>query len=223
MANIGAVILAAGESSRLGQPKQLVQFQGKTLLRHTIDEATQAGCGPIVVVIGSERNEISHELKSSDVVVVENTHWRSGIGTSIRAGVCTLIDCFDSNSKRFLHFGRNDKDASTLPFVDALVLLVCDQPFVDRDVIRSLIALRKKTDKPIVASSYAGTVGVPALFDRVCFPELLALADNTGAKPIILASRERAADLSFADVSCDIDTIADYEMLQKWRKFSTCE
>jgi molybdenum cofactor cytidylyltransferase len=242
MANIGAVILAAGESSRLGQPKQLIRVQGKTLLRRVIDEAVQAGCTAIAVVIGNERQEIKNELRLSDIVLVENSNWRNGIGTSIRAGVGALINSeaasvpchvericpsgsdrdisYRSNvsSKRFLHSGRNAKiDDRTLDkkraFLGAIVLLVCDQPFVDRDVIRTLIALRAKTGKLIVACGYAGTIGVPALFDRECFPELLALADNTGAKPIILVNPGRVAELPFPEGARDLDTIADFETL----------
>jgi MobA-like NTP transferase domain len=81
--------------------------------------------------------------------------------------------------------------------VDAIVLLVCDQPFVDDRVIKQLIVLHEKTRKPIVASSCANMLGVPALFERVCFRGLLSINDQRGAKSIILASRERVAEFSF--------------------------
>jgi molybdenum cofactor cytidylyltransferase len=197
MANIGAVILAAGESSRFGQPKQLIRFRGQTLLRRVVDEAIQAGCAPIVVVIGSDREKISAELISDDVVLVANENWKLGIGSSIRAGVRALIE---KNS------GQVTDDE-----ISAIVLLVCDQPFVDSGVIRSLIALRDKTGKAIVASSYSRTLGVPALFDRICFRELRTLADDSGAKPIILANPERVAKFSFPEGARDIDTSADYD------------
>jgi molybdenum cofactor cytidylyltransferase len=197
MANIGAVILAAGESSRFGQPKQLIRFRGQTLLRRVVDEAIRAGCAPIVVVIGSDREKISAELISDDVVLVANENWKLGIGSSIRAGVRALIE---ENS------GQVTDDE-----ISAIVLLVCDQPFVDSGVIRSLIALRDKTGKAIVASSYSRTLGVPALFDRICFRELRTLADDSGAKPIILANPERVAEFSFPEGARDIDTSADYD------------
>jgi molybdenum cofactor cytidylyltransferase len=196
MAKIGAVILAAGESSRLGQPKQLIRFRGKTLLRRVVDEAIQAGCALIVVVVGSKREKISAELISDDIVLVENENWKLGIGSSIRAGVRALID--------------ENSGPVTDDEISAIVLLVCDQPFVDSGVIRSLIGLRDKTGKAIVASSYSGTVGVPALFDRICFQELLDLPDDSGAKPIILAEPGRVAELPFPDGARDIDTSADY-------------
>ena len=103
------------------------------------------------------------------------------------------------------------------PDVDAIVLLVCDQPFVDAFRIKQLIALRVQTEKSIVASSYANTLGVPALFDRSCFRELLALDDESGAKAIILSNPERVAELPFPQGEIDIDTMED------WEEFKTLE
>jgi molybdenum cofactor cytidylyltransferase len=220
MPNIGTVILAAGESSRLGQPKQLVQFRGKSLVRRIVDAATEAGCEPILIVTGSDaaaetsmrpphlnplplkRGEerttsralvdlIGRELKQTSATLVENENWRGGIGSSIRRGVQSLID-----------------NASNL---EAIVVLVCDQPFVDARTIKGLIALREKTNKPLVASAYSGTLGVPALFDRSCFPELIELSDESGAKSIIMRNRERVAEFPFPQGEIDIDTVADYE------------
>jgi molybdenum cofactor cytidylyltransferase len=193
MPNIGAVILAAGESSRLGRPKQLIQFRNKSLVRRIVDAAREAGCSPIVVVIGSDKNRVARELEQTSAVSVENANWKSGMGTSIRSGVQHVIDI--------------------APNVEAIVLLVCDQPFVDSHTIEQLIALGEKTKKAIVASSYAGTLGVPALFDRACFEELRALRNDRGAKPIILINLERVADVSFPEGKIDIDTAADYEKL----------
>jgi len=195
MPNIGAVILAAGESSRFGRTKQVIEFRGKTLLRRVVDAASEAGCAPIAVVLGSTREEVACELEQTNAVAIENRNWRSGIGSSIRAGVQSLID---NNSQ-----------------LEAVVLLVCDQPYVDRDVIKQLLVLRRKTIKPIVASSYADTLGVPALFDRSCFEELLALNDSNGAKPIILRDRERVAEFSFPEGKTDIDTLEDFNLAKQ--------
>src|SRR6266513_3778602 len=92
MRKIGAVILAAGESSRFGQPRQLIQFRGKSLLHRIVDAAKKARCSPTVAVIGSDREEVERELKAGGAIIVENENWRLGIGTSIRAGVRVLID-----------------------------------------------------------------------------------------------------------------------------------
>ena len=218
---IAAVILAAGESSRFGQPKQLIQFRGKTLVRRIVDAASEAGCRPILVVVGnskpappvhaprSSRGEtkqheielvdvISSELKKTGATIVANPNWKCGIGTSIRTGVQHLID--------------------TAPGVEATVLLTCDQPFVDRAVIDGLITLRHKTGKPIVATNYAGTLGVPALFDRGRLPELLRLHDSTGAKSIILSNRHQVAEFSFSEGEIDIDTAEDRERFCSTKK-----
>ncbi|MGA7275703.1 MAG: nucleotidyltransferase family protein, partial [Candidatus Udaeobacter sp.] len=141
----GAVIVAAGGSSRLGQPKQLLRFRGKSLVQHIVAAARQAGCSPVIVVIGSDSEKVTGELRSTNAVIVENENWQRGIGSSIRAGVQGLIDY--------------------APEIDAIILLVCDQPGVNADTIRNLIKLREEMKKRIVASRYADTLGVPALFD----------------------------------------------------------
>jgi molybdenum cofactor cytidylyltransferase len=193
MQKIGAVILAAGESSRFGRPKQLVQFRGKSLVRRVVDAAKDANCSAIVVVLGSRRDQIERELKETAAIVAENEDWRRGVGSSIRVGLESAVN--------------------QAPDIEAIVLLTCDQPFLKTDTIERLIAMYEKTKKAIVASSYSETLGVPALFDRSCFQELLALDDETGAKTIILSNRERVAELLFLEGKIDIDTVADYEKL----------
>ena len=193
MQKIGAVILAAGESSRFGRPKQLVQFRGKSLVRRVVDAAKDANCSVIVVVLGSKREQIERELKETDAIVAENQNWQRGIGSSIRLGVESAVN--------------------QAPDIEAIVLLTCDQPFVKTDTIERLIVMREKTKKAIVASSYSETLGVPALFDRSCFQELLTLPDDSGAKSIILSNHERVAELLFPEGKIDIDTAADYEKL----------
>jgi molybdenum cofactor cytidylyltransferase len=124
------------------------------------------------------------------LTVIENAEWRAGIGTSIRRGLEWL-----------------PKD------VEAAVLLTCDQPFLDAAIVRQLIATHEETDKPIVASSYANTLGVPALFDRSCFEALLALPATTGAKAFIQSRRDDVALIPFARGELDIDTPEDLDRL----------
>ena len=187
----GAVILAAGGSSRFGQPKQLLPFRGKTLLRTIINAACEAGCSPVVVVIGSNDEKIHPELAHAKVMEVRNANWLRGIGSSIRSGVQALID--------------HGSD------VEAILLLVCDQPAVNARVIEDLVATYEITKKEIVASSYADTVGVPALFHRSLFERLLSLGDEAGAKSIILQNPERVAQFAFPEAAIDIDTWEDWE------------
>jgi molybdenum cofactor cytidylyltransferase len=193
MANIGAVILAAGESSRLGRPKQLIEFRGKTLVRRVVDAADEAGCSPIAVVIGSDGKKVAHELEQTSAAIVENETWRNGIGTSIRAGMQSLVE--------------------RRPGLDAVVLLVSDQPLVEAELIKQVIARHGETGKTIIASGYSRTLGVPALFDRSHFEELLTLPDDSGAKSIILSRRARVVEFPFPQGNVDIDTLADYEKL----------
>jgi molybdenum cofactor cytidylyltransferase len=126
--------------------------------------------------------------------MVQNQQWSRGIGSSIRCGIEAL-----TNSS---------------PAVEATVLLVCDQPAVDARVIQRLIALRETSGKTIVASTYSDTLGVPALFTRSVFQELLSLDDKAGAKSIALRNRERVASLSFPEGEIDIDTWEDWEKLE---------
>lgn len=211
MRNVGAVILAAGGSSRLGQPKQLLKFRGETLIRRAVGAAAEAGCDPIVVVVGEIIEAIRSELDIRDsrissssghvqdsrtarATVVENPNWKRGIGTSIRQGLEQLP-----------------------PSVEAAALLTCDQPFVDASTVNELIAAQQKTGKPIIASSYANTLGVPALFDRSCFEALLALPNESGAKKVIEEQADTVASIPFEDGAIDIDTPEDFERLNENR------
>jgi molybdenum cofactor cytidylyltransferase len=227
MRNVAAVVLAAGGSLRLGQPKQLLTYRGETLIRRAVRAAAEAECAPIVVVVGETREaiELSLDIRESrisspsgqergsrpsakasaspsaspstvapaadrNLIVVENTGWRDGIGTSIRRGL--------------------EKLATD---VEAAVLLTCDQPFLEASIVRQLIAAQEETGKAIVASSYANTLGVPALFDRSCFDALLALPDATGAKAFILSRRDEAASIPFERGEIDIDMPEDLDRL----------
>ena len=179
-----------------------------------VDAASEADCRPVLVVLGNSKRTshlhsqgspkgeaseheidlieaISCELKKTGATIIANPNWKRGIGTSIRAGVQHLIEIATG--------------------VEATVLLACDQPFVDRAVIEGLITLYHETRKPIVAASYAGTLGVPALFDRSRLPDLLGLDDSAGAKSIILSNRDQVAEFSFPEGKVDIDTRENWE------------
>jgi molybdenum cofactor cytidylyltransferase len=195
MHKIGAVILAAGSSSRMGQPKQLLSLRGKTLVRACIDAVSEAGCSPVVVVTGSDSEKVYLEVADANVLEAQNANWQRGIGSSIRSGVQAVID--------------------HAPDVEAVLLMVCDQPAVNTRFVERLIAARDETKKDIVASSYADTIGVPALFDRTLFEELLSLGDEAGAKSIILQNPERVEQLPFPDGAIDVDTWEDWEKAQR--------
>jgi molybdenum cofactor cytidylyltransferase len=208
MRNIGAVILAAGGSSRLGKAKQLLMFRGETLIQRAVRAVVEAGCHPVIVVAGDLGDSIRSNLDIRDSrissssalenrvrpIVVENAAWQRGLGTSIRCGLQEI--------------GRS---------ADAVVLVTCDQPLVEGNVIAQLIAAQQKTGKPIVASRYADTLGVPALFERSYFEALLALPDDSGAKKLIEEQPDDVASIPFEDGAVDVDTPEDFERLNENR------
>jgi len=193
MNNTGIVILAAGDSSRLGDIKQLLPFNGKTLLRHVIDEAAEAGARPIVVITGANANKISSSISDSKVSIVANDNWQDGIASGIVAGVHQIIK-LDEHIKK-------------------IILAVCDQPFVSSELFEQLDQIQNKTGKPVVASAYADTVGTPALFSFEFFDQLLSLKGDEGAKKIMKKNINDVATVDFPKGEIDIDTPIDYENL----------
>jgi molybdenum cofactor cytidylyltransferase len=196
MAKFGCLLLAAGEASRMGRPKQLLDFDGVPLIRHAALEAL-AVCAPVVVVCGAVVDPIRHALSGLDVEVAANQHWEQGMGTSIQAGLQRL--------KAFE--------------VDGLILALGDQPLAGREAYRKLIATQQTSEMPIVSSQYAGTVGVPALFKREFFPALATLGPTQGCKGVIQRNLERCALVDCPDAAADIDTPEDYiQVLTAYRR-----
>jgi molybdenum cofactor cytidylyltransferase len=192
---VAAVVLAAGGSSRFGKPKQFALFRGETFIRRIVAAAIEAGCAPVVVVTGEDSAQVTSELTGLTVWIAMNPRWSSGLGSSIGVGVQRAIDL------------AADLDAS--------LLLTCDQPFVTAAVLAQIIQLRLTSGKPIVASAYTTTLGIPAVFDRSCFPDLLRLEEDSGAKRIILARPDDVVSFDFPAGEIDIDTAADYEKLDQ--------
>jgi molybdenum cofactor cytidylyltransferase len=193
-ASIGVVILAAGGSSRLGQPKQLLPYQGRTLLRHAAETAVASGCRPIIAVLGANAESLRGELTGLPVWTVENEEWESGMGISIAAGVQPLTE---------------------LEHLDGAIILVADQPLITPEFLRDLVAQFEETLAPVVASEYVGTLGVPALFAETLFPELLALGGAGGAKQVIAKYHDRTTSVVFDGGAMDIDTPEDAEALYR--------
>jgi molybdenum cofactor cytidylyltransferase len=194
MRSVGAIILAAGGSSRFGQAKQLLPFQGESLVRRAVRSAIEGGCASVSVVVGDARDRIETELRETTALIVENREWQRGLGTSIRCGL-----------RHQLKSG---------PELGGVLLLVCDQPFVDASVITSLVTQWENSRKAIVACRYANTLGVPALFDRSCFDELLSLPDGSGAKALIESHEGSVAQVEFEQGAIDIDTPDDFDRLE---------
>ena len=190
---VAAVVLAAGGSTRFGKPKQFALFQGETFIRRTVRAAIESDCAPVVVVTGEDSARVSLELSGLAVSIAMNPNWQSGLGSSIVVGIRRAMNL--------------------TPDLEAVVLLTCDQPFVTAAILAQLIQLRLTSGKPIIASAYAETLGIPALFDQSCFPDLLRLKEDSGAKGIILARPHDLASFDFPAGAIDIDTAADYKKL----------
>lgn len=186
---IGAVVLAAGASTRMGRPKQSITYQGESLLRRAARTALAAGCQPVVVVTGANADLARSEVQGLSVEVVFNSDWETGMGSSIRTGVGSLQNA-----------DRN---------VTAVVLLLCDQPFVNVQTITELVIAHRSSGSPIVASEYGDGFGVPALFRRELFPELLRLSGPEGAKQIIMAHMSETTLVPFPEGAVDLDTPED--------------
>ena len=193
--SIAVIILAAGRSARLGSPKQLLSYRGKTLLQHTIDTAIESQASPILVVLGSGKDAIKKELEQKQVFILENSSWESGMASSISCGITNLQEL--------------------APESKAAILMVCDQPFVNAKLLNNLITKHKDTRQSIVASSYANTLGTPALFHQSLFSELLVLEGESGAKSLIKKYSLQTGFVSFDQGSIDIDTRENYRNLPK--------
>jgi len=188
------IILAAGESSRLGNIKQLLPFNGRTLLQHVIDEATKAGAQPIVVITGANATRVSASINDdSKVNILVNENWQKGISSGIVAGVQEMLSLNNTIKK--------------------IIITVCDQPFVTSALFEQLDQMQNKSGKPIIACTYAGTVGTPALFSIEFFNQLLSLKGDEGAKKILKNNINDVATVDFPKGEIDIDTQKDYQNL----------
>jgi molybdenum cofactor cytidylyltransferase len=193
MPKLGAVILAAGGSSRLGRPKQLLRFAGKTLLARAVAAATGSGCSAIVVVLGAQYDLIAPELAGLPVTPVHNPDWQRGIGTSIRRGVRALLE--------------------QAAEIDEVLILLCDQPLIDAQAIVRFIEAYRRSRKQIGVSVAASTPGPPVIISAALFPQLLTLPDDRGAKAIWSDRPDLVCRVGCDEAGFDVDTAADVARL----------
>lgn len=185
---VGVIILAAGASTRMGSPKQLLPYKGQPLISHAVQQAQAANVEQVFVVLGANAGSIAHALQPSKSVasILNNPRWQEGMGTSIRTGIEAAAN------------------------FDAVIIALGDQPLVGPNILNRLIAAHQQTGKPIVAASYNGIAGVPALFSKELFPQLLELPPAAGCKGFINAHSSQTILIDCPEAALDIDTPGDY-------------
>ncbi|MDZ7898122.1 MAG: nucleotidyltransferase family protein [Arcicella sp.] len=193
--NISILILAAGNSSRLGQPKQLVEFEGQTLIERITQTALSVS-EEVLVVLGANMGLIKLKLSvfSNQISIIENPDWQQGMGTSISVGVENLAQKSDG-----------------------IIILLSDQPFISQVLLQNMVQTFAEKKYPIVACDYGNQLGVPILFDKSFFTELKNLQGEQGAKIFLKKYSNKISSIEFKDGFFDIDTPED---LQKLKSFT---
>lgn len=190
MRTTDAILLAAGKSERMGQPKQLLDINGLPMVLHAIH--TINACKKIrnlVVVVGYQAIQIQNLISRHKVLIAENSEWVQGMGSSLRAGLRKVLE--------------------TVPAADDLLITVCDQPLMTSAILENLI----DSHRPgfITAAEYDKAIGTPAVFDRKFLPELLTVPDQSGAKRLFEKYPERLRKIPFPGGAFDLDTWEDYQ------------
>jgi molybdenum cofactor cytidylyltransferase len=188
--SIGGIILAAGDSSRFGQPKQLLDYHGQPIIRYIAKTALTAGLHPIVVVSGHQADQIEQEIQDLSIIISRNSKWHEGQSTSIVAGIKSL-----------------PQD------IDAVLFLLGDQPQITVAVIKAAIAHYLITGNLIVITEIQGIRSHPVLFDKTTFKDLLKLKGDIGGRQIFNIHRPSPFPWQDERLLMDIDTPYDYENL----------
>ena len=189
----GIIILAAGSSSRLGKPKQLLAYKGKTLLEIATEATLATNFKPIITVLGAYADEIARTYQNQYITYIVNDSWQEGMASSISAGLTEVL--------------RQD------PTIENIIITVADQVFLTSELLLNLLIKHQETGKNIIASTYAKTTGTPSLFNKQYFDKLMALGGNSGAKHILQQHSEDMATVDFELGHIDIDTETDYNKL----------
>ncbi len=189
------LVLAAGSSSRMGKSKQLLPIKGKPMLTRAVETAVKANPN-VTVVLGSGAPELRRLLVPYPVIVFENKDWEKGMGRSLKSGLAFVLE-------------KN-------PAVEALIIMVCDQPRLTSEHLVQLISKANEPGVTLVASRYNGTTGVPALFKHTHFPALLAISDNGGASRLI-REHPHPAWVELPGGETDLDTFDEYQRFSTGR------
>ena len=187
--DIYAIILAAGESSRLGSPKQLLPFKTKTLISHITETVATVFDDRFRIVLGAHRNLIEHEIADYKAFIIVNDHWQSGLASSIHTGIQSVQDV-----------------------AQAVMIILADQALITQTHLTMLLTHWQKNPGSRIASTYDSISGVPAIFPKCDFSELLDLSGDKGARQL-LNQEHNIIQVSIPEAAVDIDTQNDYKKL----------
>lgn len=186
---VAGILLAAGASHRMGQPKQLMELDGEALVHSAARVALEAGLDPVIVVLGCQVDEVGAACAGLAVRLVVNEGWREGMASSLRVGINTV-----------------PQDAT------AALILACDQPAMNEPFLMAMLDAHRTEPGRIVAAAYAGSTGIPALFPRSHFESLKALSGDRGARALLREADVRSLPLPGGEM--DIDTLLDFEQMR---------
>ena len=194
MSKTAILILAAGESKRLGEPKQLLPYKKTNLLAHAIEQVKSIERSEVFVVIGAHFSDIFQSIRGQKITVLKNNNWEKGMGSSLSKGI------------EFIK-----KKGS----FDRVLVTLSDLPLVTLSHYEELISLSKTSRKRIILTDYEDTSGVPAIFDKSLYNELSLLSDDEGAKPVIKKYKKEVIKLTSKTPYFDVDTKEEYQKLLK--------
>jgi molybdenum cofactor cytidylyltransferase len=195
MSNAGAIVLAAGAATRMGAQKQLLRYRGLTLLEHCVGQALEARLNPVIVVVGAGASEVRAAIAAQPVEIVENPAWQSGMGSSLSAGIQSLLN--------------TSANADTT----AVAVLLADQPCVRAEHLIAMRQLLETGSASAVAAEYSGGLGVPAFFKRELFGALASLPPEAGARRLLRQSGLHVSAYPLPEAAIDIDTPEDFAQL----------
>jgi molybdenum cofactor cytidylyltransferase len=193
MTDVMILLLAAGSSTRMGQPKQLLAWGDASLIEHQILTLIKTG-NPVSVVLGSNADLIIPVVEKYDVSIFINQNWEKGMGSSISYGTCQII--------------------KNLPGSEGVLITLLDQPLITTSYIEKMLLSFRPGSQQIIASRTAsGRTGVPVLFDKIYFKDLAELGNDEGAKKILQRYSENVISLEGGNLLEDIDTPQSYRLL----------
>jgi molybdenum cofactor cytidylyltransferase len=195
------IVLAAGDSTRFGSPKQLVRVDGRPLLHTIVSRAVDVVGHAVTVVLGAHAGDIAPLLRHTAASIVVNREWSEGIASSIRAGLAQVPGA-----------------------TDGVLLLLADQPGISSEDLRRLAGAWRRQPDSIVAAQYSGVAGTPAIFPRWAFRDLADLRGDRGAQALMHRHVDRVARLPMPGAALDIDRPEDLlEVEARRRRFSPTE